>query len=180
VLLEEKEKKPVQRPRSPRPILWIPSRAKTREGRILETVWTTFRKKKAPTPVAIDLSNDGWKAENWGLDSTLRVLNIRNTEQTDHNETRAELKPPPSDLVEVEKSESSAWGSVEPKLWSSGRTCGNDDMEYTRRVEGVLTPLSSPVLQGASLSVYPAFLHAYGFSRRGSLDGTPSGRDSGS
>lgn len=151
----------------------------TREERIQRTVLATVRKKVAPTPVATGWVGEEWKTENWGLDSKLPVLNLGDFKRTYYSETRAELKPPPSKrdrIVGVREPEDSELGLGGFGLRRNDRT-RKGDVEYTRRLEGVLTPLSSPVLQGASLLVYLASLHAQGFHRRGTFVGTPSNRD---
>ena len=169
--LEGKEKKRVKRPQSP-PTNWVPM---TREEKILKTVWVASCAKKSPTPVVLNWPREVWKTDDWGLDSESPVFHLGSSEQADHNETRTGLKPPPSDLVEKSGSSKSGFGESESRSRGPARKIG--DVGHTRRLEGIFTPLSSPTLQGASLSVHPAFLHAHGFYRRGSLDGTPSGRD---
>lgn len=96
-------------------------------------------------------------------------------------ESRAELRPVSKDtdpIVEVEKCRSLESGYEKPKSCPNDRI-RNRGVEYTRKLEGVLAPLGSPVLQGASLLVCLAFPNAYHPCRRGTLDGTPSDRDTG-
>lgn len=150
----------------------------TREERIQETVLTTVRKRKALSPATSDWLGEDWKTENWGLDSEQPVLNFRSVEETYHNETRAELKPPRSDRDPIEEPSGSGLKSRKYKLRSNVGTL-KSDAEYTRRLEGVLTPLDSPALQGGSIPVHLMSLCAYGFYRRGTSGRTASDRNFG-
>lgn len=144
------------------------SSAMTREERILETILATIPKKEGPTSVASGWPGEDWKGDSWGLDSESSALNLGSVEQTYHSETRAELKYPPSDR-----------GFGGSGLESGGVGTRKSGAEYTRQLEGVLTPLGSPVLRGASVSVYLTSSHAYGVYRRGSVDRTASDRNLG-
>lgn len=96
-------------------------------------------------------------------------------------ELRVELRPASEDkdlITRVRKPKSLERGSGKPKSRPNERKAGCET-EYTRRLEGVLTPLDSPVLQGAALLVYLAFPHAHCACRGGTSDGTPSDRDFG-
>lgn len=54
-----------------------------------------------------------------------------------------------------------------------------DVVTCPRKLDGVLTPLGSPVLQGASLVVYSLYLDVYYPRRRGTLDESSPNRDFG-
>ena len=162
-LLTYKRIKKIKGPGSFDSTLGKPSNEMTREERIRMAVLATVGNKKAQALSASNWPGEGWKTDSWGPDGGSFVLNVGSTERTDHDETRAELKPPPSDdrnhIVAVQSSKSrSKKSKSRARGWK--RIC---DGKCTRRVEGVLTPLGSAVLQGASLLVYLAFLRAYGF-----------------
>jgi hypothetical protein len=140
-----------------------PSNAKTRQKRVRKTVLAAIRNDAAPALTASSWPGEDWKAEGWGQDGEPR--NFGNAPKTHDGGMRVELKPPPShqDLSTKVKNSASSELTLETSelVRSSGRT-RESDVEYTRRVEGVLTPLGSPVLQGASLLVFIASLHAHG------------------
>lgn len=166
--LKEKKAKKIKKSQSYDSTLRNVSNAMTREERIREAVLGTIHKKEALTPAASNWPGENWKTESWGLDSESPVLNLERAEEIYHSETRAELEPPPSDrdpIAGIKKLGDSKKSKPRP----SGRRQKSDG-EYNRRFEGVLTPLDSPVLQGASSPVYLACLHAYGFYRRGSIE----------
>ena len=160
--LTDKRIKKIKRPDSFDSTLGKPSNEMTREERIQMTVLATVGSKKALTPSASNWPGEGWKTDSWGLDSGSLVSNLGSTERTDHDETRAELKPPPSDRDHIVAVQSSESRSKRSKSRARSRKRIRDG-KCTRRVGGVLTPLGSAVLQGASLFVYLAFLRAYGF-----------------
>ena len=66
---KKKKAKKSKGPGSPHPTLEKPRNAMTREQRIRDTVWATFRGKQPLTPGASHWSPEDWKTENWGLDS---------------------------------------------------------------------------------------------------------------
>jgi len=141
-----------------------PSNAVTREQWILETLRAVVRKEKPPTPAVDAWPREDWKTDDWGPDSKSRIYKLFCVvEQTNQSEPRPELEPPPPDrdpVIEVDKS------------------ARKSNVKYTP-FGGVLAPLGSPVLEGASLVVYTAYLHAYSSYRRGTFGGTPSDRDFG-
>lgn len=151
------------------------SSAVTREERILETMLATIPKKEGPTSAVSGWPGEDWKGDSWGLDSEPFALNPGSVGQTYHNETGAELKYPPPDRDFIGGSGLES-GGAKPL---SGVSTRKSDAGYTRQLEGVLTPLDSPVLRGASVLMYLTSSHTYGVYRRGSVDRTASDRNLG-
>jgi len=83
---KKKKKTPGSKP--PHSTRKNPSSAMTRERRIIKTILGTSRYGWKPPPTiknARDLPTEDWGADDWGLDSESRVLNLGTIQRTDHN-----------------------------------------------------------------------------------------------
>lgn len=155
------------------------SNAKPCEKSVGKTV-LAIHNDPAPAPGSGSWQGEDWKTDSWGQDG--KPWNFGNKPQTPHGGMRVELKPPSSDRdlsPKFEESTSSELISEALGLVRSGRRTRESDIEFTRRLEGILTPLGSPVLQGASLWCLLLSYTLTALHRRETFDGTPSDRDIG-